>query len=78
MPEENHTPQTRHKPAHKYHFPKTMRAKELYRKQAEKEKRKHRHNHSKGMTHDFSDAKKWSKVFDDPKRDDWPKAYSYN
>lgn len=31
------------------------------------------HSHKKGMTHDFSDAEKWAKEFDDPKRDQWQK-----
>ena len=32
-----------------------------------------RHPHNAGMHHDFSDAAKWSKMFDNPKRAGWQK-----
>lgn len=31
------------------------------------------HAHGGGVHHDFSDAERWAKVFDDPKRDAWQK-----
>jgi len=34
---------------------------------------KHAHSHGGKVHHDFSDAQKWSKMFDDPKRADWQK-----
>lgn len=30
-------------------------------------------SHGGGMRHDFSDAERWAKMFDDPERDEWQK-----
>ncbi|MCC6217700.1 MAG: methyltransferase domain-containing protein [Polyangiaceae bacterium] len=35
--------------------------------------RHHAHAHDEGAHHDFSDAERWAKVFDDPARDAWQK-----
>lgn len=35
--------------------------------------REHHGHHGHGMPHRFQDAERWSKVFDDPKRDAWQK-----
>ena len=33
----------------------------------------HSHHKDSSISHNFSDAEKWSKVFDDPSRDEWQK-----
>ncbi len=36
-------------------------------------KKGHAHSHHHGMRHDFSDVKRWVKIFDNPKRKAWQK-----